>query len=130
DQGDRWPTLAWLSNYIPRRWDKVRQPQQRGIFPRQITSILTGYADLVASDRETYFKTRKKTGDSPKKILALRVIASAGRLLGLSCGAVTSTFFLALKKAGFTKYLSEFGRPRRFTHDMLQRSQSPPFRGG
>ena len=60
--------------------------------------MLPGYADLVVNDRNRYFKVRKKVGDSPKKILALRIIAIAGRLVGLSCGAVTPSFFLALKK--------------------------------
>ena len=89
---------AWLSNYVPRTWDKVLPPRQRGIFPWQITKVLPGYADLVASDRRRYFKVRKQTGDSPEKILALRMIATVGRLLGLSCGAVTPSFFLALRK--------------------------------
>ena len=60
--------------------------------------MLTGYADLVANDRKRYLEVRRETGDSPEKILALRMIAVAGRLLGLSCGAVTPSFFLALKK--------------------------------
>jgi hypothetical protein len=89
---------GWLSNYIPRRWDRVLQPRQRGIFPWQITKRLTGYVDLVANDRRRYFKVREKTGDSPKKIVVLKMIAVAGRLLGLSSGAVTPSFFLALKK--------------------------------
>jgi SAM-dependent methyltransferase len=89
---------AWLSNYIPRRWDRLLQPRQRGIFPWQITRMLTGYADLVANDRKRYLKVREIIGDSPEKILALRMIAVAGRLFGLSCGAVTPSFFLALKK--------------------------------
>jgi ubiquinone/menaquinone biosynthesis C-methylase UbiE len=90
---------SWLSNYIPRRWDRDRMLQrQRGIFPWQITRMLIGYVDLVACDQRSYFKIRKKTGDSPKKIIALRMIAITGRLLGLSCGAVTPSFFLALKK--------------------------------
>lgn len=89
---------AWLSNYIPGGWDKVLQPRQRGIFPWQITRMLTGYVDLVSNDRKRYFEIRQKTGDSPNKIFALRIIAVAGRLLGLSCGAVTPSFFLALKK--------------------------------
>jgi ubiquinone/menaquinone biosynthesis C-methylase UbiE len=89
---------AWLSNYIPRRWDRLLQPRRRGIFPWQITKMLTGYADLVTNDRKRYFNVRRKTGDSPPKIVALRTIALAGRFLGLSCGAVTPSFFLALKK--------------------------------
>jgi ubiquinone/menaquinone biosynthesis C-methylase UbiE len=89
---------AWLSNYLPRRWDSLLQPRQRGIFPWQITRMLTGYADLVANDRKRYLEVRRKTGDSPEKILALRMIAVAGGLLGLSCGGVTPSFFLALKK--------------------------------
>jgi SAM-dependent methyltransferase len=89
---------GWLSNYIPRRLDKVFQTRQRGIFPWQITRRLTGYVDLVADDRRRYFEVREKTGDSFRKIVALKMIALAGRLLGLSCGAVTPSFFLALKK--------------------------------
>jgi ubiquinone/menaquinone biosynthesis C-methylase UbiE len=89
---------AWLSNYIPRRWDRRFQPRRRGIFPWQVTRILTDYTDLVANNRRKYFEVRKKTGDNPTKIAILRMIATAGRLLGLSCGAVTPSFFLALEK--------------------------------
>jgi SAM-dependent methyltransferase len=88
----------WLSNYIPERWDSVHRPRQRGIFPWQITSGLTGYVDLVACDRKKYFAIRKKIGESRQKIICLRMVAVAGRLLGLSSGAVTPSFFLALKK--------------------------------
>jgi SAM-dependent methyltransferase len=88
----------WLSNYIPERWDSVRRPRQRGIFPWQITRGLTGYVDLVAYDREKYFAIRKKIGESSQKIIFLRMAAVAGRLLGLSSGGVTPSFFLALKK--------------------------------
>ena len=89
---------AWLSNYIPRSWDRQLPPRQRGIFPWQITRMLTGYADLVTQDQKRYFKVRRESGDRLQKIVALRIIAVAGRLLGLSCGAVTPSFFLALKK--------------------------------
>jgi len=88
----------WFSNYIPEKWDGVRGPRQRGIFPWQITSGLTGYVDLVADDRKKYYAVRTKTGDSRQKIVLLRMAAIAGRLLGLSRGAVTPSFFLALKK--------------------------------
>lgn len=88
----------WLSNYIPVRWDKVLGPRQRGIFPWQITRNLTDYVDLVANDRRKYFAVREKAGDSPIKVGTLRMIAAAGRLLGLPCGAVTPSFFLALQK--------------------------------
>jgi ubiquinone/menaquinone biosynthesis C-methylase UbiE len=88
----------WLSNYIPEGLDRVSHRRQRGIFPWQITRRLTGYVDLVAADREKYFKVREKTGDSPAKVVALKVISFAGGLFGLSCGAVTPSFFLALKK--------------------------------
>jgi hypothetical protein len=60
--------------------------------------MLTGYTDLVTNDRKRYFNARRKTGDSPAKIVALRMIALAGRFLGLSCGALSPSFFLALKK--------------------------------
>jgi SAM-dependent methyltransferase len=88
----------WLSNYIPERWDSVRRPRERGIFPWQVTSSLTGYIDLVAYDRKKYFAIRKKIGESRQKIICLRMVAVVGRLLGLSSGAVTPSFFLALQK--------------------------------
>ena len=88
----------WLSNYIPERWDSVRQRGQRGIFPWQVTSGLTGYLDLVAYDRKKYFAICRKIGEGRQKLICLRMVAVAGRLLGLSSGAVTPSFFLALKK--------------------------------
>jgi hypothetical protein len=59
---------------------------------------LRDYVDLVANERAKYFAVRDKIGDSPIKVAALKIIASGGSVLGLSCGAVTPSFFLALKK--------------------------------
>jgi hypothetical protein len=43
---------------------------------------LTGYVDLAASDRAKYFKVRERIGDSPAKVVALKVISLAGGLFG------------------------------------------------
>jgi 2-polyprenyl-3-methyl-5-hydroxy-6-metoxy-1,4-benzoquinol methylase len=88
----------WLSNYIPIRWDRRLGHRQRGIFPWQITRNLRDYVDLVKNDKEKYFSARKKAGDGRAKIGSLRIMAATARLLGLSCGAVTPSFFLALRK--------------------------------
>jgi SAM-dependent methyltransferase len=88
----------WLSNYVPTKWDRLLGPRQRGIFPWQITEGLRDYVDLVANERAKYFAVRDKIGDSPIKVAALKIIAAGGSLLGLSCGAVTPSLFLALKK--------------------------------
>ena len=88
----------WLSNYVPTTWDRVLGVRQRGIFPWQITRGFTDYVDLVARNRGKYFAVRRKIGDRPIKIATLRMLAASGSLLGLSCGAVTPSFFLALRK--------------------------------
>jgi hypothetical protein len=89
---------GWLANYIPKKWDRLFGHRQRGIFPWKVTGRVIGYVDLVRQDREKYFDVRSRIGDSFAKITALRMIAAAGSLFGLSCGAVTPSFFLALRK--------------------------------
>ncbi len=91
----------WLSNYIPASWDKLCGRRQRGIFPWQVTRPLRGYGDLVRADGgRSYFAARENSGDGPARIRIVRMLAVIGRLFGLSCGAVTPSFALILRKPG------------------------------
>ncbi len=90
---------GWLSNYLPRSFDGLLGCRQRGIFPWEVTKPLKNYVDLMRADRgQAYFAARRSAGDGTAKILAARMLAVGGRLCGLSCGAVTPSFSLALRK--------------------------------
>jgi len=100
-----WPrevhSHSWVSNYLPRGFDRWFGTRERGVFPWQITS---GFTELRNEDLEDhcryYLQAKARMGARRWKVMVLGALATLTRLIRVTPGLLTPSIAVTLRKSG------------------------------
>lgn len=98
-----WPrevhSQSWISNYLPRAFDRWLGTRERGVFPWQITGGFDGLCNADLDDRcGQYLRSKANMGTGQWKVAVLRALSALGRIVGVTPGLLTPSIAVTLRK--------------------------------